>query len=168
MSPYRDDAAPPRDLGIERDHRRRNFTLAFLGGAGTTLALLWMFASTHSSQGARGAVGVDELMAGSKTARVEGDLVPGSLVRQESPCEYRFSLERNGFRIPVRHASCVISDPFAQAAADGDPALIMVEGELEANGFIARSVATRGWTSCLGSREATDELRKARRARAVP
>src|SRR5215813_835769 len=76
---------------------------------------------------------VDELVAQKgkflgKSVRAEGNLVHGTLVRREQPCEYRFKMERNGVEIPVRYAKCVVPDTFRDVA--GMDVQVTVEGEL--------------------------------------
>src|SRR5262245_32007081 len=55
---------------------------------------------------------VDELVAQKdkfvgRSVRAEGNLVHGSLVKRDDPCEYRFKIEKKGTEIPVRFAKCV-------------------------------------------------------------
>src|SRR5687767_6669137 len=38
-----------------------------------------------------------------KPVRAEGNLVHGTLVKRETPCEYRFTIEKNGTEVPVRY-----------------------------------------------------------------
>jgi cytochrome c-type biogenesis protein CcmE len=63
-----------------------------------------------------------------KPVRVEGNLVHGSLVKRETPCEYRFTIEKNGSEIPVRFGKCVVPDTFRDVA--GMDVGVTVEGEL--------------------------------------
>ena len=76
---------------------------------------------------------VDELVAQKakfvgKSVRAEGNLVHGSLVKREDPCEYRFKIEKNGTEIPVRFAKCVVPDTFRDVP--GMDVGVTVEGEL--------------------------------------
>lgn len=76
---------------------------------------------------------VDELVAQKakfigKSVRAEGNLVHGSLVKREEPCEYRFKIEKNGTEIPVRYAKCVVPDTFRDVP--GMELGVTVEGEL--------------------------------------
>ena len=66
-----------------------------------------------------------------KTVRAEGNLVHGSLVKRESPCEYRFTIEKNGAEVPVRFAKCVVPDTFRDVP--GMDVAVTVEGELRAD-----------------------------------
>src|SRR3954454_5824394 len=47
-----------------------------------------------------------------KPVRAEGTLVHGTLVKRDSPCEHRFTIEKNGAQIPVSFMGCVVPDTF--------------------------------------------------------
>jgi cytochrome c-type biogenesis protein CcmE len=66
-----------------------------------------------------------------KPVRVEGLLVHGSLVKRETPCEYRFTIEKNHAEIPVRYAKCIVPDTFRDVP--GVDVGVTVEGELRAD-----------------------------------
>lgn len=66
-----------------------------------------------------------------KPVRVEGLLVHGSLVKRETPCEYRFTIEKNNAEIPVRYAKCIVPDTFRDVP--GVDVGVTVEGELRAD-----------------------------------
>src|ERR1700723_1799501 len=74
--------------------------------------------------------------------RAEGNLVHGSLEKREQPCEYRFTITKNGASLPVRFAQCVVPATFRDV-----PGLALgstVEGELQPdNGFEATSVLAK-------------------------
>jgi len=79
---------------------------------------------------------VDQLVAEKskfvgKPVRAEGNLVHGSLVKRDSPCEYRFTIEKNGTEVPVRFAKCVVPDTFRDVP--GMDLGVTVEGELRAD-----------------------------------
>jgi cytochrome c-type biogenesis protein CcmE len=85
---------------------------------------------------------VDQLLAEKtkflgKQVRAEGNLVHGSLVKREQPCEYRFTIEKNGTAVPVRYAKCVVPDTFRDVP-DMDLG-VTVEGELQKDGSIEAS-----------------------------
>jgi cytochrome c-type biogenesis protein CcmE len=114
------------------------FTL--LGGA---LSLLWFSTSAedafvysklvHEVQGDPSAVAGREL-------RVEGDLVPGSILFQESPCEWRFVLGSEGQKMPVRFPQCIVPDTFK----DGMGIKVTVQGKITEEGhFLANQVIPR-------------------------
>lgn len=72
-----------------------------------------------------------------KAVRAEGTLVHGSLVKRDSPCEYRFEIERAGVQVPVRFAQCVVPDTFRDVA--GTEVAVTVEGKLHADGHFEAS-----------------------------
>jgi cytochrome c-type biogenesis protein CcmE len=79
---------------------------------------------------------VDELLAQKakfqgRPVRAEGTLVHGSLAKRDQPCEYRFTLEKNGAQLPVRYAQCVVPDTFLDKP--GIDLGVTVEGELQAD-----------------------------------
>ena len=81
--------------------------------------------------------------------RIEGALVPGSLVRLES-CEHRFRLTANGREIPVRvpphegrcpalpDTFCVTADATGGVVVEG-----YVEGTAERPGFVAEGILVK-------------------------
>ena len=67
-----------------------------------------------------------------KPVRAEGNLVHGSLMKRDSPCEYRFTIEKNGTEIPVSFMGCVVPDTFRDVpSVDVE---VTVGGELRDNG----------------------------------
>jgi len=90
---------------------------------------------------------VDELLAqkakfAGRPVRAEGTLVHGSLVKRDQPCEYRFTIEKNGAMLPVRFAQCVVPDTFRDV--EGVDVGVTVEGELQADdSFQASSVLAK-------------------------
>jgi cytochrome c-type biogenesis protein CcmE len=92
---------------------------------------------------------VDQLMAqkerlAGRAVRVEGNLVKGSLVHQEIPCEYRFEMENGGAKVPVRYANCVVPDTFRDVP--GMDVKVTVEGKLSAES--GRFEATQVMAKC--------------------
>jgi cytochrome c-type biogenesis protein CcmE len=90
---------------------------------------------------------VDELVAqkskfSGRPVRAEGMLVHGTLTKRETPCEYRFTIEKNGVAVPVRYAQCIVPDTFRDVA--GMDVGVTVEGEILAdNSFEATSVLAK-------------------------
>ncbi|HEY1956315.1 MAG TPA: cytochrome c maturation protein CcmE [Polyangiaceae bacterium] len=77
-----------------------------------------------------------------RPVRVEGNLVHGSLVHHDKPCEYDFTIEKNGKSLPVKYADCVVPDTFRDV--QGMDVGVTVEGELHAdNTFEATSVLAK-------------------------
>ncbi|NLE88176.1 MAG: cytochrome c maturation protein CcmE [Myxococcales bacterium] len=120
--------------------RRRNIGLLagllILGGGILTLVL------GSADQAAIYSVPTDELVAkrdefATRTVRVEGTLVKGSLLHRAEPCEYRFSMEKNGARLPVRYAHCIVPDTFRDVP-DMDVE-VTAEGKLSAEGYFEAS-----------------------------
>ncbi|MEM1029290.1 MAG: cytochrome c maturation protein CcmE [Myxococcota bacterium] len=83
--------------------------------------------------------------------RIEGELVPGSLVKREKPCEYRFVLreqieetERGKVdldalrRLAVRFPQCIVPDAFRDVPEGG--VLVTVTGELTDGHFQATEI----------------------------
>ena len=90
---------------------------------------------------------VDELLAqkdkfAGRPVRAEGNLVHGSLVKRDQPCEYRFTIVKNGAELPVRFPQCVVPDTFRDVP--GMDVGVTVEGELLAdNSFLASKVLAK-------------------------
>ncbi len=74
--------------------------------------------------------------------RTDGTLVHGTVKHREAPCEYRFSLTRNGVTLPVVYRQCIVPDTFRdRAGKDLDVGLV---GELQEDGvFEATEILTR-------------------------
>jgi cytochrome c-type biogenesis protein CcmE len=90
---------------------------------------------------------VDQLVAQKtrflgRAVRAEGNLVHGSLEKRDTPCEYRFTISKNGTDVPVRYAQCVVPDTFRDVP--GMDVGVTVEGQLLAdNSFEATSVLAK-------------------------
>lgn len=90
-----------------------------------------------------------------KVVRAEGNLVHGSLVKRESPCEYRFSIEKNGTVVPVKFSQCIVPDTFRDMP--GMDVGVTVEGKLLAdNTFDATQVLAK----CPSKYEMKDRAQK--------
>lgn len=115
--------------------------LLVMGGGILTLVL------GSADKAAIYSVPTDQLVAqrdefAARTVRVEGMLVKGSLLHRAEPCEYRFSIEKNGARLPVRYAHCVVPDTFrdvpdmdVEVTAEGK---LTAEGHFEASHIMAK------------------------------
>ncbi|HEU5077264.1 MAG TPA: cytochrome c maturation protein CcmE [Polyangiaceae bacterium] len=109
--------------------------LLVLGGGALTLLL------SSAEDSARYDVPVARYLAAreryvGKTARVEGTLLRGSLVKRDDPCEFRFTIhdkDRKGNELSVRYAQCIVPDNFRDAA-DVDIAAV-VTGTLTPAGY---------------------------------
>jgi cytochrome c-type biogenesis protein CcmE len=77
-----------------------------------------------------------------RSVSAQGSLVHGTLVKRDSPCEYRFTIEKNGVSVPVRFGQCVVPDSFRDVA--GMDVDVTVVGKLLAdNSFEANSIVTK-------------------------
>ncbi len=85
-----------------------------------------------------------EKLAGRKV-RVEGELVPGTLAKRDTPCEYRFQIHGTQAPLPVRYAQCVIPDTFRDMPSGG--VQVTVEGTLQQDGNFEASLVMAKCTS---------------------
>jgi cytochrome c-type biogenesis protein CcmE len=103
---------------------------------------------------------VDELVANrarfaGRQVMAEGMLVHGTIVKRESPCEYRFTIEKGGTQVPVRFPQCVVPDTFRDMP--DQEVGVTVEGELLAdNTFLATKVLAK----CPSKYEMKDRAQK--------
>ena len=78
-----------------------------------------------------------------RRVRLEGELTPGTLVKRDQPCEYRFTVHGLGqggdkHSVPVRYGQCVIPDTFRDVPSGG--VQVTVEGALTKEGFFEASL----------------------------
>jgi cytochrome c-type biogenesis protein CcmE len=90
--------------------------------------------------------GVDDLIREKarftgRAVSAEGNLVHGTLVKRNDPCEYRFTIEKNGVQVPVRFAQCVAPDTFRDMP--GDVGVTVVGKLLADNSFEATSIVAK-------------------------
>ncbi len=86
--------------------------------------------------------GVDELLRDksrfeSRTVRVLGSLVSGTLARRSEPCEYRFKMQKNDAELTVFFPQCVVPDTFRDVS--GVKVEVTAEGQLQADGTFKAS-----------------------------
>jgi len=110
------------------------------------------------SKGVDQVVGQSEKLS-SRTLRVEGTLVKGSLKRRDQPCEYRFRLSRNGAEIPVHYAQCVVPDTFRDRP-DID-VMVTAEGKLAPDGHLQ---ATTIFAKCPSKYDMKERAAKGEKA----
>lgn len=146
-----ESAKSPEDEGVEVQRRSKEkpkqgsvLLVSALVAGGAAVAALVLGGMKDNSIYAKS---VDALMneksrfAG-RAVRAEGNLVHGSLVKRDSPCEYRFTIEKNGTSVPVRFAQCIVPDTFRDVP--GMDVGVTVEGKLLAdNSFEATSVLAK-------------------------
>ena len=126
------EPAPKRNLGLL-------VGLLVVGAALVALVFSFQEAAVYAKT-------VDQLMAeqgklAGRPVRVEGDLVKGTLVHQDSPCEYRFRMVSKGVEVPVRYGQCVVPDTFRDVP-DMD-VKVTVEGKLVGQQFEATQVMAK-------------------------
>ncbi len=126
----RASAAPTRNVGLL-------VTLLVMVGAVVCLFLLvFQPAAVYATP-------VDKLVSGGaafvgRKVRIEGELVPGTLVKRDQPCEYRFTIHKDDAKLPVRYATCVIPDGLRDVPSGG--VQVTVEGTLAAPGDFEASL----------------------------
>jgi len=143
------EAPPPRrrDTNDEEPERRGWKGPAIAVGLAMGAAAIAGLVLTGMQDKAIYSKPVDELLTQKmkfqgRPVRAEGNLVHGSLTKRDQPCEYRFTLEKNGAQLPVRFAQCVVPDTFRDVA--GMDVGVTVEGELQKDSsFEASSVLAK-------------------------
>ncbi|MBK7153961.1 MAG: cytochrome c maturation protein CcmE [Sandaracinaceae bacterium] len=127
-------ASKPRGLGSGAK------IIAVFGLLGAAMLVL---AFSQASEVATYSVTVSEALAGAqgdRRIRVEGDLRHGSIQFRESPCEWRFTIERDGHEMPVEFPRCVVPDTFR----DDYDIQVVVEGRVDERGtFLADQIIPR-------------------------
>lgn len=96
------------------------------------------------------AVPVDQLTGSAakmtgRRVRIEGELVPGSLVKRDDPCEYRFRVRGESSDLLVRYPQCVLPDSVRDVPTGG--VLMTVEGRLVSPGDFEATLVMAKCTS---------------------
>jgi cytochrome c-type biogenesis protein CcmE len=145
-------SAPKRNLALLAG-------LLVMGGGILTLVMTsFENASVYSR-------GVDELLVeqvklNGRNVRVDGTLVKGSLTQAKTgACEYRFEIEKNGAKVPVRYASCIVPDTFRDVP--GMDVAVTAEGTLASAGHFE---ATQIMAKCPSKYEMQDRAKKGEQA----
>jgi cytochrome c-type biogenesis protein CcmE len=104
----------PQEAHPRRKPRRE---IALLGGLLVIGGAILGLVLTTFDDAAIYSKSVDELVKNksdfaNRNLRVQGTLVKGTLVRRDSPCEYRFRMQKNGEQVEVRFPQCVVPDTF--------------------------------------------------------
>lgn len=111
-------------------------------GAGIAVLVLFGF-----KEAAVYALPVSELKARSaelagRRVRVDGELVPGSLSKQDDPCEYKFKIQASGASLDVRYPQCVVPDTFRDRPEGGVKVTVtgalQKQGDFEATEILAK------------------------------
>lgn len=76
-----------------------------------------------------------------RRVRIEGELVAGSLVRRDKPCEYRFRIQGGGHELEIRFPQCVVPDTFRDVPQGGVE--VTAEGELKQEYFEATTILAK-------------------------
>jgi cytochrome c-type biogenesis protein CcmE len=102
------------------------------------------------NSGAVYSMNIDELMSTpgkyvGRKVRLEGGLVPGTLVKRDKPCEYRFTIQGTAQKVPVQYPQCVVADSFVDVPQGGVE--VTVEGKLNAAGTFEASLVMAKCTS---------------------
>lgn len=133
-TPAATPAEKPRGLGSGAK------IVAVFGLLGAGMLVL---AFSQASEVATYSVTVSEALAGAqgeRRIRVEGELQHGSIQFRESPCEWRFTIERDGHEMPVEFPRCVVPDTFR----DDYDIQVVVEGRVDERGtFLADQIIPR-------------------------
>lgn len=121
--------------GISSTQSRRHLGL-LLGLLVMGAAILFVVFSGFK-QAAVYSKGVDELLRNkdrfeSRTVRVVGTLVAGTLARRSDPCEYRFKMQKNDAVVTVLYPQCVVPDTFRDVP--GVKVEVTAEGQLSSDG----------------------------------
>lgn len=139
------EEAPVVLKGTSEEPPRRN--LGLLAGLLVVMGGILTLVFTSVDDAAIYSVTTDQLVNNKsdyedRNVRVEGDLVNGTLRFRKEPCEYRFTMEKNGEKIPVRYPACVVPDTFkdvpgveVQVTAEGK---LSPEGHFEATHIMAK------------------------------
>jgi cytochrome c-type biogenesis protein CcmE len=96
-----------------------------------------------------------------RKVRLEGELRPGTLMKRDQPCEYRFTVQAAGpggdaHQIPVRYGQCVVPDTFRDVPGGG--VQVTVEGTLTKEGHFE---ATLVMAKCSSKYDpSTHEMKK--------
>lgn len=143
--------APPRPPS--RGSRGLLLALIAMGMAIVALVLVGMQSASMYSMKVDQVVGQSTELTG-RRLRVDGELVPGTLVKRDKPCEYRFVMHTEEKVLHVRYAKCEIPDTFRDRPEGG--VMVTVEGTL-ASGELFE--ATNVFAKCSSKYDpATHEL----------
>lgn len=137
--------APPRATAEPPSQARNLGLLAALVGIVATVVLVFMFgfkeAAIYSLPVSEISAHADKFVG--RKVRLEGELTPGTLVKRDQPCEYRFTVHGlgaggNKHEVPVRYGQCVIPDTFRDVKEGG--VQVTVEGSLTKEGNFEASL----------------------------
>jgi cytochrome c-type biogenesis protein CcmE len=102
---------------------------------------------------------VDKATAADRNLRVQGVLKPGTLMRRDDPCEFRFTVQSADKELEVRLPRCTIPDNFKDVP--GMPTEVTVEGKLASAGHFE---ATQVMAKCPTKYEMQERASKGEKA----
>ncbi len=125
--------SPVANTGSSRSKRHWGLLLGLVGMGAAILFVVF----SGFKQAAVYSKGVDELLRDkerfeSRTVRVVGTLVAGTLARRSDPCEYRFKMQKNDAILTVLYPQCVVPDTFRDVP--GVKVEVTAEGQISADG----------------------------------
>jgi cytochrome c-type biogenesis protein CcmE len=134
-------ANAPFGSGESQPSRNLGLLIGLLVAAGAILALVFTSVDDAAiySVSASALLETPEKYEG-KNVRVAGNLVVGTLRRRDQPCEYRFSIQKDGKQLDVHYPRCVVPDtlkdaPDVQVTAEGS---LTEDGHFEATHVMAK------------------------------
>lgn len=139
-----DDARPVVSDPSDGESSKRGWGL--LAGLGALMTGILVLVFNSGEDAVVYSYEIDELKAqaadlGERQVRVQGMLVSGTLTRRDSPCEYRFLMEKAGAKgsepLKVQYAQCIVPDTFRDVK--GVEVEVMAEGRLAADGHLEAS-----------------------------
>jgi cytochrome c-type biogenesis protein CcmE len=105
--------AEPAPVAARRPRKELGLLLGLLVVAGAILALVMTSfdGAAIYSKTVDQALAEKDSLAG-RNVNLQGVLVKGSIAKRETPCEYRFRLQKNGKQLEVHYPQCVVPDTF--------------------------------------------------------
>jgi len=137
--------AEPADPGDGQSSKKTNLglllaLLVMVGGIVALFMLGFQEASVYSMP-------VDQFVAKKadyegRRIRIEGELVPGTLVKRDKPCEFRFTVKGATKQVEVRYPQCIVPDTFRDVPQGGVKVTaegkLAEDGHFEANNIMAK------------------------------
>lgn len=131
---------PPAPAGPTPKKPQRNLgllaALLVMGGGILALVLTSFENATVYSRDVEQLIAEKEKLGG-RNVRVKGILTKGTLLKRDTPCEYRFLIENKGVKLPVRYSQCVVPDNFRDVP--GMDVTVIAEGKLGDGGHFEAS-----------------------------
>jgi len=147
-----------------QDAEERKGSWKLLAALGGLMGIVLTLVFTGGSEAVAYSYKVNEVKAkagelGERQLRVQGTLVPGSLSKQDSPCEHTFMIRDTGVKtgeaLSVLYPQCVVPDTFREVK--GVDVEVTAEGRLAADGHLQ---ATKIFAKCPSKYEMRDTAGK--------